>query len=118
MSENISDRVGAMVRRYRKRAGLSQEALALSANMGASFIGDVERGRKKPSIDSLEKILAVLGVSFEEFFSFTENLKPKRESEPLIKLSKELNNLTDGEINAIYNIVRQIIFLRDSEYKK
>jgi len=118
MSESISEQVGALVRRYRKRAGLTQEALALSANMGASFIGDVERGRKKPSIESLEKILSVLGVSFEEFFSFTEKLKPDRESEPLMKLSKELNHLTDAEITAIYNIVKQITLLRDTEYKR
>ena len=118
MSENISDKVGAMVKRYRKRAGLTQEALALSANMGASFIGDVERGRKKPSIDSLEKILSVLNVSFEEFFSFTEKLKPDRESEPLMKLSQELNRLTDAEIITIHNIVKQILFLRDTEYKR
>jgi len=114
MAENISDRVGARIREYRKRAGMTQENLALSANMGVSFLGDVERGKKKPSIDSLEKILSVLNVSFEEFFSFAAELKPYKDSPALEKLTMSLRSLSNVEIETIYNIVTQILFLREN----
>ena len=113
MSESISNKVGAKIREYRKRAGMTQETLALSANMGVSFLGDVERGKKKPSIDSLEKILSVLNISFVEFFDFSTELKPYKESTALERLNIELHNLTDIEIETIYGIVKQIIYLRD-----
>ena len=116
MSENISDKVGSRVREYRKHAGLTQESLALSANMGVSFLGDVERGKKKPSIDSLEKILSVLNISFEEFFNFTTELKPYKDSSALEKINIELQNLTEVEVEAIYRIVRQIMYLREKGY--
>jgi transcriptional regulator with XRE-family HTH domain len=111
MAENISDRVGSRIREYRKLAGLTQESLALSANIGVSFLGDVERGTKKPSIDSLEKILSVLNISFGEFFDFTPNL----DSPALKKLNMELHRLSNTEIEAIYNIVKEIVSLRDGK---
>ena len=118
MYDNISDKVGERIRNYRKQAGITQESLALSANMGVSFLGDVERGKKKPSIDSLEKILSVLQISFEEFFNFTAELKPYKDNSALEKLNIELHNLPDNEVEAIYNIVKQIIYLKDTGVHK
>lgn len=115
MSESISDRVGMRIREYRKRAGMTQESLALAANIGVSFLGDVERGRKKPSIDSLDKILSVLNVGFEEFFNFTTELKPYKENTSLERLNMELQNLTNNEIDMLYNIVKQILMFREIE---
>ena len=113
MAESISDRVGPKIREYRKRAGLTQEQLALNANIGVSFLGEVERGNKKPSIDSLEKILSVLNIDFVEFFNFASELKPYKDTTAIEKLNIELQNLTNIEVETIHSIVKQILFLRD-----
>ncbi|MDR1704651.1 MAG: helix-turn-helix domain-containing protein [Clostridiales bacterium] len=64
------------MRQYRKHAGLTQEALVLSSGINVSFLGGVERGIKKPSKETLEKLLKALNVTFREFFDFETEIKP------------------------------------------
>jgi len=52
--------VGVAVRYERKKAGLSQEELAEKADFTRNYIGDIERGDKKPTIETLAKIAKVL----------------------------------------------------------
>ena len=57
---------GANVRTLRKAKGLSQEALAYACNLHRTYIGSIERGERNISIDSMERIAAVLGVEVSE----------------------------------------------------
>ena len=52
--------MGVAVRYERKKAGLSQEELAEKADFTRNYIGDIERGDKKPTIETLAKIAKVL----------------------------------------------------------
>jgi transcriptional regulator with XRE-family HTH domain len=61
--------VGTHVRRLRTERGLSLRALARQAEFSASFMSQVENGQVSPSISSMEKIAAALGVSMGEFFA-------------------------------------------------
>lgn len=57
--------IGAVIRRRRLAAGLSQEALAVRAELGAaSVICDVERGKRKAggTLETLVRIAAALGT--------------------------------------------------------
>ena len=47
---------------------MSQEKLALKAEVDRTYLAGVEQGKRNPSIKSLEKILKALEVSFGEFF--------------------------------------------------
>ena len=53
---------GDALRRYRKKAGLTQERLAERADMHHNFIGEVERGNMECSLTSMVKIAKALGV--------------------------------------------------------
>ncbi len=64
----ITERIGARIRELRNQQGISQEKLALKAEIDRTYLAGVERGKRNPSIKSLEKILIALGVSFHEFF--------------------------------------------------
>ena len=46
-----------------KRKGLSQERLAKLVQVSQPFIAEIESGRKKPSVDVLMRICAVLDIS-------------------------------------------------------
>ena len=46
----------------RKALSLSQQDLAEMAGIGLSTIKDIERGQGNPSLDTILKILEVLGV--------------------------------------------------------
>lgn len=46
----------------RTKAGMSKRQLAKEIGVDASFITHIETGRRKPSLDTLEKAAEVLGV--------------------------------------------------------
>ena len=50
-------------REKRKEKGLSQERLAKLVQVSQPFIAEIESGRKKPSVDVLMRICAVLDIS-------------------------------------------------------
>jgi transcriptional regulator with XRE-family HTH domain len=52
---------GKMVAELRERHGLSQRALAVRASTSQAWISRVETGEVSPSLDSLERLLAVMG---------------------------------------------------------
>jgi len=54
--------LGATIRIFRLRAGLTQEKLAEKADLHLNFIGEVERGKMECSVSSLAKIAKALGV--------------------------------------------------------
>jgi transcriptional regulator with XRE-family HTH domain len=51
------------VRRLREKRGLSQEALADSANIDRTYVSSIERERYSTSIDLLERLAIALSVS-------------------------------------------------------
>jgi len=104
----ISENIGKKLREHRKKAGLSLESLALSAEITPNFLGDVERGVKKPSIDTLENVLAVLGLTFSEFFNFESEIKQDSEQPELIKIISSLRRLSDDELKTVNNIIKQV----------
>ena len=52
-----------LIREKRKEKGLSQERLATLVQVSQPFIAEIESGRKKPSVDVLKRICAVLDIS-------------------------------------------------------
>ncbi len=61
--------IGHHVRHLRKKAGLSVRALGARTGFSASFISQLENGLVSPSIGSMQKIAAALGVTLGEFFT-------------------------------------------------
>src|SRR5215472_337494 len=58
---------GALLKRYRLAAGLSQEALAARASLSARTISDLERGiHGMPRTDTLELLTSALSLSAQQ----------------------------------------------------
>ena len=64
----ITEKVGIRIRELRNELNLSQEKLALKADVDRTYLAGVEQGKRNPSIKSLEKIINALGVSVQTFF--------------------------------------------------
>lgn len=64
----ITEQVGSRIRELRNEQGISQEKLALKAELDRTYLAGVELGKRNPSVKSLQKILHALDVSFEDFF--------------------------------------------------
>ena len=54
--------LGVNVRHHRKLKGLTQEELALEAGMERSYVSDLERGTRNPSVKALGRLAEALGV--------------------------------------------------------
>jgi quercetin dioxygenase-like cupin family protein len=61
--------VGEHVRRLRAQTGMSVRMLARQAGFSPSFMSQVENGQVSPSISSMEKIAAAVGVTLGAFFA-------------------------------------------------
>lgn len=61
-------KLGIAIRRTRKEQGISQEQLALSADLDRSYVGGVERGEHNLTIMTLAKLADALGVNPIELF--------------------------------------------------
>lgn len=57
------------LRTLRARSGMSVRTLASAAEFSPSFISQVEKGQASPSIASLERIAAALGVTLARLFA-------------------------------------------------
>lgn len=64
----IKQKVGARIRELRNDRGLSQEKLALAAELDRTYIASVENGKRNISIVNLEKIIVALNSTFSMFF--------------------------------------------------
>ena len=54
--------LGRNIRRLREEAGLSQEQLAFDAGMKRSYLSDMERGVRNPTVRALGRIAVALKV--------------------------------------------------------
>ncbi|HXH81780.1 MAG TPA: helix-turn-helix transcriptional regulator [Candidatus Tectomicrobia bacterium] len=58
--------LGQRLRALRKQRGLSQERLGERSGLSGKFIGEVERGEKSISLDSLYRVAAALDVPLRD----------------------------------------------------
>ncbi len=61
--------IGARLAELRKEHRYSIRSLAARANVSASLISDVERGKVEPSISTLKRVASALGTTLTYFFS-------------------------------------------------
>ena len=74
--EQLLDRLAKEIKRLRLSAGLSQEALALEADVDRTYISQLERGVANPSLVILFRISNVLDRKLN--ISFLESKKGKK----------------------------------------
>lgn len=67
MSE-IAKSIGQRIRNYRIQQGLSQEKLAEFSGCHPTYIGQLERGEKNATIESIEKIALALNIPLSTLF--------------------------------------------------
>jgi len=61
---------GKRVRAIRKAAKITQEKAAEAAQLNSKYLGEIERGEKRPSFEAIIALAKALKVSPEAFFQF------------------------------------------------
>jgi transcriptional regulator with XRE-family HTH domain len=64
--------LGLVIASLRGKVSLSQEALAEKAGVHRTYISQLERGIKSPTIDTLTRIAAALGLKVSSLIELTE----------------------------------------------
>ena len=64
---------GKVLRRLRIDLGLSQEALALSAELQRNYISLMELGQNQPTITTIFKLADALGIKPSKLMDLVEN---------------------------------------------
>lgn len=59
---DLVELLGKNVRHYRQLRGMTQEELALSADMKRSYVSDMERGTRNPSVRALGRLAHALAI--------------------------------------------------------
>ena len=109
---DIAKTIGQRIRNYRTKARISQEKLAEMAGCHPTYIGQLERGEKNATIESIERIAATLNVPLSKLF---DKLGGKEENVRDIPLEcyELLSTKTVKEQEQLYQILQQI-----ESYKK
>ncbi len=71
--------IGELLKHHRKRAGLTQLALADLAGVGKTTVFDIEHGKATVQLDSLLAVLEVLNIRIELSGPFSSEFEEKQE---------------------------------------
>lgn len=64
----LNKQIGMRIRYLRTQKKMSQEDLALEADVNKNYLSDLERGTRNPTLVILSKIVNALGETLESFF--------------------------------------------------
>lgn len=99
-------RLGERIRSERLRLKLTQETLAEHANISVSFLGQIERGERKPSLETVVEIANSLGVTVDYLLSDSYKIAPKSLVDELAFLVREKS---ESEIKTVIEVTKTIL---------
>ncbi len=102
----ISKHIGQRIRNYRIQNNLSQEKLAELAGCHPTYVGQLERGEKNATLESVEKIALALNIPLSRLFEKL-GAEDKSDNVPL-KCYEFLSTKTKAEQDHLYRILMEM----------
>ena len=102
----ITEAVAGRIRQLRRAKNLSQEDLALRANINPAYFGQVERGLKCPTIDTLYKIAKALEVPLPDLLR-TDAL-PDHTVDHSQRMNDLLARIPADKLDRVFQIVEDV----------
>lgn len=65
----MNEQIGQLLKDLREERGRSLREFGLIVGMNKTYLGDIELGKRNPTMNSLEKIVAGYGLTVKEFFA-------------------------------------------------
>lgn len=102
------------LRKIRKEKNITQEKLAEKCFSDTAYIGQIESGRRFPSIQFIEKLADALGIKAYVLFMDVSNKYPMTDSGSLnVSENCDTGSISDKALTEIYEIIENY-----REYKK
>ena len=105
--------LGQRIRNYRTARGLSQEKLAELSGCHPTYVGQLERGEKNATIESIEKLSSALGIPLSTLFEKLGAEETGSRSIPL-ECYELLSSKSKAEQERIYRILIEIDKLKNA----
>lgn len=97
--------LGQRIREERTKYRLTQEQLAEAADINESYVGQVERGEKNPSLETVVSIANSLGVTVDYLLQEEVKVEPNNLINELIAIAKDRD---PDQLRLMINICRMI----------
>lgn len=110
---NSNFRIGDRLRELRLACGLSQEQLALEANITPAYLCQVERGSRNPTVALMERLCAVLGVTLAEFFAEREVEREETHDLWMERIVAQLYGKSEREKEQILQIIKCVFKIQN-----
>ena len=65
--------VGRVIQRYREKIGLSQEVVSGLADIGRTHLSAIERGVRKPTLETFFKLAEAMNISASKLMQMIED---------------------------------------------
>ncbi|MGD6739378.1 helix-turn-helix domain-containing protein (plasmid) [Photobacterium leiognathi subsp. mandapamensis] len=88
-----------------KRKQMTQEDLAIDADLSQSAISAFLSGRKKPSLDSLEKMATALDMDLSQLFDKTHIQSEQSQKDEFLRLKTEIYQIIESsDLSQIHSL--------------
>lgn len=104
MSE-IAKQLGQRIRELRNERHMSQEELSFKAGISPAHLGQIERALKNPTIDTVSKIAAALGVPVSTLFT-EDSVSVPLQNTTVEKINAQLLSMNEDEQKDVLRIIR------------
>lgn len=105
--DNVQIILGKRIQGLRKRHRLTQLQLAEKANLSLKHLGEIERGRGNPTLDSLNALADALAVTLSELFDLDAVMPLSEDAEEAI--TKALKSASQKERTRILKVVKVLL---------
>lgn len=103
--------LGHKIRKLRNSQHLSQASLAEIIDVSTNYIGQIERGDRKPSLETLVALCNALHTSMD--YMLSDSLQSQEDQISLDILSK-LSSLSLEEKKYFYNTINNFLQMKES----
>src|SRR5689334_10586893 len=97
---------GKRVRSVRRAAKVTQEDAAEKAQLNPKYLGEIERGEKRPSFDAIVAVAKALGTSPAALFQFEDEADERILRKRIESL---LNRATHQQLQQAYRLLKALI---------
>lgn len=111
---NIKKELGIRIRTLRKRHGFTQEEMADKCDLHWTYIGGLERGERNPTLTTMQRVSAGLGVGLNQLIdarSFPRPSSPEETKEA--RLLRLIRKKGGDSVDLATKVIREVVRWRD-----